>query len=58
MSVECAVYVAVTVTPYYCSDGPTRSTVYPASWEVHPLPEDFDKVGAGSVSLSGVLFHL
>lgn len=45
MSVKCAVYVAVTVTPYHCSEGPTRSTVYPASWAVHSLREDFDRVG-------------
>ena len=42
MSVKCAVYVAVTVVPYHYSNGPTRNTVYPASWAVRSLPENHD----------------
>ena len=40
MSAKCAVYVAVTVVPYHYSNGPTRNTIYPASWAVLSLPKN------------------
>ena len=41
MGAKCAVYVAVTAVPYHYSNGPTRNTVYPASWAVCSLPENY-----------------
>lgn len=40
---KCAVYVAVTLFPRHYSEGPTRNTVYPASWKVCCLPENSDR---------------
>lgn len=42
VSAKCAVYVAVTAVPYHYNKGPTRNTVYPASWAVCSLPENYD----------------
>lgn len=40
---KCAVYVAVTLFPRHYSEGPTRNTVYPASWKVCSLPKNYDQ---------------
>lgn len=37
-----AVYVAVTLFEYHYGKGPTRNTVYPASWKVCTLPKNHD----------------
>ena len=42
VSDKCAVYVAVTLFEYHYGKGPTRNTVYPASWKVCTLPKNYD----------------